>query len=177
MFSSSPAAPLAARVASAGEERMTGQVSPTPRRLNIKIPQLKLGGLPRTFRTVSAVGGLFRASLQRGAPPTSRFSSNPTHGSGWMLQIRPTNQSSPPLCVIYLSPLALRGREVKPGIPGAHLCRLALNNPPTAVGGIPGTFRAVSDEVGMKKYEGAPGGLVGRNITHPPLTRRVYARI
>ena len=46
-----------------------------------------------------------------------------------------------PLGFGYLSPLAPRGeREGKPGISGAPLCRLELNDPPTAVGGIPGVF-------------------------------------
>ena len=46
--------------------------------------------------------------------------------------------SRPPPSVLFTSsPRAARGgRKGKTGIPGAPLCRLYLNNPPTAVGGI-----------------------------------------
>jgi len=66
-------------------------------------------------------------------------SGNTTHGSGWIVQVRPTTEAARPLGFGYLSPLASRGeREGKTGISDAPLCRLGLNNPPTAVGGIPG---------------------------------------
>src|SRR5258706_16426194 len=61
----------------------------------------------------TAVGGLFRYSLYVGAPGIPVF----------------------PL----LPPLAARGEEVnKTKGAGGSLRRLGLNNPPTAVGGIPG---------------------------------------
>src|SRR6266705_2685519 len=87
-------------------------------------------------------------------------SGNTTHGSGWIVQVRPTeggplsyvleyhprqwvDRSSPaykesgsPLCLVSLSPRGARGeRENRES--RAVLYRLALNHPPTAVGGIP----------------------------------------
>ncbi len=76
---------------------------------------------------------------------------NTTHGSGWMVQAQPTKRAARPLLfLLSFSPLAPRGREGvgKRGSLGAPLCRLGLNHPPTAVGGIPGVF-TVSDEVAM----------------------------
>jgi hypothetical protein len=58
--------------------------------------------------------------------------------------------------VLYLSPLAAgEGREGKLGIPGGLLCRLALNHPPTAVGGIPEVFTRSRDEVGYAQESDA----------------------
>ena len=112
-FRSSPAAPLAARVAPL--EGAEGQASLT-RRLSLKIPQLKLG-----------VFADFSHSL----------------GSGWIVQPQPTRRATRRLCYVSLSRAA--GGEEKPRIPRAPLFRLALNNPPTAVGGIPGVFMVPSE--------------------------------
>jgi hypothetical protein len=67
-----------------------------------------------------AVGGLFKPSLQREPPAPFVF----------VVSLSP-----------YLAPRGERRRE-KTGIPGASLCRLGLNNPPTSVGGIPGVHSA-----------------------------------
>jgi hypothetical protein len=66
---------------------------------------------------------------------------NTTHGSGWIVQVRPTTEAPRPHPFCYLSPLAPRGERRQNGISGAPLCRLGLNDPPTAVGGIPRSGR------------------------------------
>jgi hypothetical protein len=82
-------------------------------RLHLNDPPTAVGGIPRSFHTLSAVGGLFRCGLQKEPPaPLVWFPSSPRGARG--------------------------GRTGKTGIPGAPLCRLYLNNPPTAVGGISG---------------------------------------
>ena len=63
---------------------------------------------------------------------------NPTRG-GWIGQAQPTKRAARPLCfLLSLSPrTARREKARKTEIPGTALCRLKLNDPPTAVGGIP----------------------------------------
>ena len=67
MFHSSRAAPLAPRVAPRERSEDRTIVTDNARRLNLTIPQLKLGvpptevgGIPGSSRTVSAVGGIWR---------------------------------------------------------------------------------------------------------------------
>src|SRR6266705_2314229 len=70
----------------------------------------------------------------------SPASPNTTHGSGWIVQVRPTGRAARSFC--FLLSLSSRrewrkGEEkwdsrVRPCV------GLYLNNPPTAVGGIPG---------------------------------------
>src|SRR2546426_12694274 len=92
-----------------------------------------------------------------------RCSPNPTHGSGWIVQVRPTDAGTrdapriPPTAVggsfksglhhgaqgflvfLFFFPLASRERNER----GGRLsCRLDLNDPPTSVGGIRGIGRA-----------------------------------
>src|SRR6266852_1069475 len=55
-------------------------------------------------------------------------------GAAYKMAARP-----PGLVVLSLSPRSARG-ERKNGNPGCPSCRPGLNNPPTAVGGIPGVF-------------------------------------
>ena len=58
---------------------------------------------------------------------------NTTHGNGWIVQVLPTRRASRPL--LGIPPTAVGG------IPGkqrsAFVCRLGLNDPLTAVSGIP----------------------------------------
>jgi len=59
-------------------------------------------------------------------PPTAsqrENSGNTTHGSGWIVQARPTKRAARPFvfCYISLSPRAARGERGKPGIPGVPL--------------------------------------------------------
>ncbi len=74
----------------------------------------------------------------------ARPSENPTHGSGWIVQIQPTRR------VIWshyrLSKVGFEQstnfRWWDSQISKASVCRLDLNNPPTPVGGIPESFKA-----------------------------------
>ncbi len=72
-------------------------------------------------------------------------SGNTTHGSGWIVQVRPTQGRTWDSRFSYLLlPRAARGDGNKTrGAPGS-LRRLDLNNPRTAVGGISGVFHTVS---------------------------------
>jgi hypothetical protein len=103
----------------------------------------------------TAVGGFFRSCLQdeRGL----YASSNPTHGGEWIVQLLPTFGQSI-LSTEFRSVRAIQKvtraagwrmdlndpPTAVGGIPGSRralfVCRLQLNNPPTAVGGIRGWF-------------------------------------
>src|SRR2546426_1487947 len=88
-----------------------------------------------------SVSVIVMKSVPLGIPPTHRLrknSGNPTHGSGWMVQVRPTNRDARPPDLFFSPSLpSLReGREGKRKILGVPLCRQGLNHPPTAVGGI-----------------------------------------
>ncbi len=56
----------------------------------------------------------------------ARPSENPTHGSGWIVQIQPVGSKQ-----------STNSRWWDSQISKASVCRLDLNNPPTPVGGIP----------------------------------------
>jgi hypothetical protein len=72
----------------------------------------------------------------------STASLNPTHGSGWIVQAQPTKKGDCHYCFcISLTRDARREKEKKNKNPGALLCRLDLNDPPTPVGGIRGSRR------------------------------------
>src|SRR5215510_14031332 len=70
---------------------------------------------------------------------------NPTHGSGWMLQARPTKEA---WTILSIPPTAVGGSfraSLRCGIEWRCLgrragYRLYLKHPPTAVGGISGAF-------------------------------------
>jgi hypothetical protein len=66
-------------------------------------------------------------------------SPNTTHGSGWIVQVQPTPRRPDPSVLVIPLPSRREGREGKTGISGVSRCRLDLNDPPTAVGGIPGS--------------------------------------
>ncbi len=69
----------------------------------------------------------------------STASLNPTHGSGWIVQVQPTKRvGRRPFVLSSLSLAARRKGQTKSENPGTLLCRLDLNDPPTAVGGIRG---------------------------------------
>jgi hypothetical protein len=66
-------------------------------------------------------------------------SPNTTHGSGWIVQVQPTTEAARSLRFwLSLSPRAARGERGQTGNLWCALCRLELNDPPTAVGGIQG---------------------------------------
>src|SRR3989442_12342748 len=74
-------------------------------------------------------------------------SGNPTHGSGWMVQVLPTNRAVRPLFFYYLplSPRGTRGEKQNKNQDGASSrCRLGLNHPPTIRGWDSKSFRTVS---------------------------------
>src|SRR5438477_9025860 len=84
-----------------------------------------------------------RKSVKRQNSQTQRLrenSGNPTHGSGWIVQVRPTIEAARPSGSVISLPSRREGRETKNGNLGCAPCRLGLNDPPTAVGGIPGVF-------------------------------------
>jgi hypothetical protein len=70
----------------------------------------------------TAVGGWFKSGLQ--AETTEFF--NPTNGSWWIAQVRPSNQGDPST---FKSKFTFIG-------PSKQTNRLDLNHPPTPVGGI-----------------------------------------
>ena len=60
---------------------------------------------------------------------------NTTHGSGWIVQVRPTKREA--ACPGYYSFLANERKEIKRIITGGPQCSpCSQNDPPTAVGGI-----------------------------------------
>ncbi len=71
---------------------------------------------------------------------------NPTHGSGWIVQVQPTKRAGrrPFNFVIAFACGATEGADEKRESRYAPLCRLDLNDPPTAVGGIRGRRREAS---------------------------------
>jgi hypothetical protein len=85
----------------------------------VSIFELQLGETsfaPKSGIPPTEVGGRFRSFLLEGTRPTS----NPTHGSEWMVQIVSPN----------------RGAHDRLGLPGLNLRRKDLNDPQTAVCGI-----------------------------------------
>src|SRR5215475_15769783 len=63
-------------------------------------------------------------------------SPNPTHGSGWIVQVQPTKREATRPPFLFLSSQT-RGKERKGRITGRASvlsCRLDLNNPPTCRG-------------------------------------------
>src|SRR2546425_12046074 len=60
-------------------------------------------------------------------------------------------------CLHSLSPLAQRGERRETENPGCALCRLGLNHPPTAVGGIAGLFAQSLPWVGFQEFSHSPG--------------------
>jgi len=90
---------------------------------------------------------------------------NPTHGSGWIVQVLPTICEAPvPVVILFLADARKRDEKNNNGKGASVLfCRLDLKYPPTAVGGIcifsNGLFLGgifdfftPSDEVGMKLW-------------------------
>ena len=71
----------------------------------------------------TAVGGLFKPNLQK-----RMMTQNPTDGSRWIVQVQPTHAEAG----------LEQSTDCRRWDSGAShfLCRLDLNNPPTAVGGI-----------------------------------------
>ena len=69
-------------------------------------------------------------------------SGNTTHGSGWIVQGQPTQGHARDSRFFLSLPSRREGREIdnKKQAAARFLCRPSLNNPPTAVGGIPGVF-------------------------------------
>jgi hypothetical protein len=64
---------------------------------------------------------------------------NTTHGSGWIVQVQPTKRAGADLCFVVALPCgATEGAEEKRESRYALRCRLDLNDPPTAMGGIRG---------------------------------------
>ena len=62
---------------------------------------------------------------------------NTTHGSGWIIQVQPTERERRGLPVIILFiPFLAFARKGITGTAGLAFCRSDLNDPPTAVGGI-----------------------------------------
>ena len=72
---------------------------------------------------------------------------NPTHGSGWIVQVQPTRSETACLPFLFFS----SQREEKKDnnvIWTGSCCRSDLNHPPTAVGGI-WSLRTVSWDFGL----------------------------
>ena len=105
-------------------------------------------------------------------PEDLRRVGNTTHGSGWIVQAQPTERADRPFVLCFsLSPRAAKGERRRgnrnPTV--RSRCRLGLNNPPTAVGGIRGSTRALFVcRQGLNDPPTAVGGIPGALIQTNP---------
>ena len=116
--------------------------------MNGKLPILCVdiveSGIPPT-----AVGGSFKASLQ--TKRLDRFLEY--HPRQWVDRSRPAYIAAHPDSVLPSLPSRREGREItKRKGPRGFCCRPHLNDPPTAVGGIPRGFTRSRQWVGFRGF-------------------------